>query len=143
MRKGISPLVAAVLLIAATMSIAGILAYWASGYVSTTLETSAKNETAIQCQFADFKIYNCKYNSSTLKLNLILENTRSLELSDLRVYVEYSDTNISLPISLNETLPVGALKTFPALTITRNFSKILIKTQCPDLSITRMWEGCK
>ena len=36
--KAVSPLVAAVLLIAVTMTIAGMLAYWASGFVRQQTE---------------------------------------------------------------------------------------------------------
>lgn len=39
MKKGISPLVASVLLIAITMAVAAILASWVSGYTRTTLAT--------------------------------------------------------------------------------------------------------
>ncbi len=58
---GISPLVAAVLLIAVTMTIAGLLAYWATSFVRTSLPET--NRTEAECRLADFSIYFCSYNS--------------------------------------------------------------------------------
>jgi flagellin-like protein len=91
MRKGISPLVASVLLIAATMSIAGILAYWASSFVSKQTETFENQTVTSECNYADFKIYSCSYNSSSRRLTMILENTRDVTLKNLNVFIFYSN----------------------------------------------------
>lgn len=133
MKKGISPLVAAVLLIAATMSIAGILAYWATSYVKTSLPPI--NETEIQCRQADFRIYKCSYDIPNQKINMILENIKGVELKDLKLFVEYPTGDVSSPISLNETLPGGILKTY-VVTSVSNFSKVIVKTGCPELMVT-------
>lgn len=139
MEKGISPLVAAVLLIAATMSIAGILSYWATSYVKIQTE-QFKNQTATsECNFADFRIYQCVYNSTDKKVNLILENIKTVELKELKLYVEYSTGNISSPISLNETLSSGAIKSY-VITGISNFTNIIVKTQCPEINVK---DDCK
>ena len=56
--KAVSPLVAAVLLIAVTMTIAGMLAYWASGFVRLQTETFSNQSVVSKCNFADFKVYS-------------------------------------------------------------------------------------
>lgn len=134
MRKGISPLVAAVLLIAATMSIAGILSYWTTSYVRTQTKQFENQTTASECNFADFKIYQCVYNSSAQRVNLILENIKTVELKELKLYVEYSAGNVSSAISLNETLPSGAIKPY-VITGISNFTNVIVKTQCPEISV--------
>ena len=45
MAKGISPLVATVLLIAVTMTLAGIIAFWGSSFVRTSLPTENQTQT--------------------------------------------------------------------------------------------------
>jgi len=134
MKKGISPLVAAVLLIAATMSIAGILAYWASSFMRTQTSSFENQTITSECQYADFKIYGCSYNStSTSKpVNLILENYRDVLLKDLVAYVYFTNGTIT-PVSLNETLPKGAIKSFSINNID-TFTKILVKTHCPEIT---------
>jgi flagellin-like protein len=126
--KGISPLVAAVLLIAVTMTIAGLLAYWAASFVKTSLPET--NETETQCRFADFSIYSCTYSNRTV--NLILENTQNVDLEDLKAYFIFSNNTVSDAYDLNETLPSGRLKSF-TITSVDDFSKISIKTHCPDV----------
>ncbi|MBI2547246.1 MAG: hypothetical protein HYW23_02255 [Candidatus Aenigmarchaeota archaeon] len=59
--KGISPIVASVLLIAITMTIAGVLAYWSSTFVSNTLP--GENTTTAQCRLAQFEFLLCNYNT--------------------------------------------------------------------------------
>ena len=139
MKKGISPLVAAVLLIAATMSIAGILSFWATSFVRTQTKQFENQTSSSECNFADFRIYQCVYNSSTQKVNLILENIKTVELKELKLYVEYSTGNVSSPISLNGTLPNGAIKPY-VITDISNFTDIIVKTQCPELSVK---DDCK
>lgn len=128
--KGISPLVAAVLLIAVTMTIAGLLAYWAASFVRTSLPEM--NKTEAECRFADFMIYSCNYNSTSRRVNLILENIRDIELKKLKAYFIFPNATVSDAYNLNATLPGGTLKSFTISNVD-DFSKISIRTHCPDV----------
>jgi flagellin-like protein len=131
--KGISPLVAAVLLIAVTMSIAGVLAYWASQFVTKSLPEV--NQSATQCRFTNFIIYDCFYNSSTSKLIITLNNIQSVEVRSLVAYLSFTNGTMSSGISLNETLAPGEFKSYILSGIPSDFSKIIVTTQvCPDIS---------
>ena len=135
MRKAISPLVAAVLLIAVTMTIAGVLAYWASSWVKEQT-ASWENQTILgECRFADFKISDCSYNSTSQNMSLILENIRNIELRNITVYVTYANKTVS-SISLNQTLQANAVQSFVASGISSNYEEITVKTHCPELSAT-------
>lgn len=141
MEKGISPLVATVLLIAATMSLAGILAYWASNFARTALPE--QNSTATTCQFADFQIYQCSYSNATQTISLVLYNFRTINLGGLTANV--FDVN-NLPtwsnITLNGTLAPSAFATYSLTGIPTNFTKIVIGTsQCPLLLHTDVDPG--
>lgn len=134
MQKGISPLIASVLLIAATMSIAAILAYWASNFVKTALPE--QNSTSTTCQFADFQIYKCSYSNSSQTVSVVLYNYRTIALGGLTATI--FDSN-SLPawnnVSLNGTLPVGQYIGYSIANIPSNFTKLIITTsECPIIS---------
>ncbi len=140
MKKGISPLVAAVLLIAATMSIAGILAYWASSFVRIQTESFQNQSIASECNYADFKIYFCKYNSTSHTISMTLENSRDVTLKDLKVQIFYTNETVSSPIPLNDTLAPRLLKSF-SITDINDFSSLIVKTNCPDISKTHQCRG--
>lgn len=130
--KGISPIVAAVLLIAITMTIAGVLAYWSSTFVSTSLPT--ENSTSAQCRVAQFEFLNCKYNSTAQTIIFSVNNVRSVDLGNLTAYIEYSNGTVSNVIPLNGSLPANTFKSFSVSSVSSDFSNILVKTICPDVS---------
>ncbi len=90
-------------------------------------------EIDYSCQNADFRVYSCSYNSTYQRINLILENIRSVELKNLVALVIYPDNTIST-VTLNGSLPAGFIKSFPISGVTSGYSSIKIKTECPDLS---------
>jgi len=130
--KGVSPLVASVLLIAVTMTIAGVLAYWASSFVKQSLPSL--NTTESECRFAGFSIYSCTYDNSTKKISLILENSRNIELKELKAFLIYSNASVSDAIPLNGTISGGTLKSFSIPNVYDSFAKISVKTHCSELS---------
>jgi len=131
-RKAVSPLVAAVLLIAATMSIAGILAYWASSFVRTSLPEV--NKTQQECQFIDFRIATCRYDSASKSIVLILDNFRTVEIKSATVTVFDSAGLPEPPVTLNESIPSGQFKAFSVSYPNANFTKVVVGTAfCPDI----------
>ncbi len=132
LRKGISPLVAAVLLIAITMTIAGMLAYWATGFFRTSLPT---NITEIQCTGANFRIYSCLYNSSLNTIDLLLQNTGGVDLSNITAVVIYQNATAQ-NIFLNGTLPRLQILGYRLSNISQDYSRIVITTICPNIEDT-------
>jgi len=87
LKKGISPLIAAVLLIAFTMTIAGILATWATTFSKERLSTSAIEG---QCLGAiDLASLNFQDSAITAKIRNVAQ---SVNLTGLKASVEYTDT---------------------------------------------------
>ena len=136
--KGISPIVAAVLLIAVTMTIAGGLALWATKLVGEQLPDP---EEEVACKLATFDFLSCKYNSTTQDLIFSLTNRREVELKNLTASIVYPNGTIcgsdcsTSALALNSTLKTGteAIKSFSISNIPSDFSSILIKTHCPDV----------
>jgi len=130
--KGISPIVASVLLIAITMTIAGVLAYWSSTFVSTALPT--ENVSLAQCRVAQFEFLNCKYNSTSRIITFSVNNIRTVDLGNLTAFIEYPNGTVSSGIPLNESLAANTIKSYLISSIPSDFLNLLIKTTCPDLS---------
>jgi hypothetical protein len=133
MRKGISTLVAAVILIATTMSIAGILSYWATSFVRERLITAENSTGETECLVAQFRLYSGSYDNSTEDLILILENQRDVDLFLNDLYLFYGSTLETK--DLTGQLESNALKSFNITDVTDNFDRGVIKTTCPDVSV--------
>ncbi|MFH0711161.1 MAG: archaellin/type IV pilin N-terminal domain-containing protein [Candidatus Aenigmatarchaeota archaeon] len=133
MSKGVSPLVASVLLIAATMSIAGILAFWASNFARTQTAAFENQTIASECNFATFDVYTCSYDLANKKVLLSLNNNGQVNLKDLVAYFQYPNGNLTA-FNITDPLPQNVLKQFYISGVTENYSKIIIRTQCSQLS---------
>jgi len=133
--KGISPLVAAVLLIAATMSIAGILAYWASSFVRSSLPEV--NRTDVECSGSNFNVYAASYNSTTKNFTMMLENTGIYNVKISKVDFIYSDLNVESH-TVDGTLPVGgAVSRFVVADVNPNYQKYRVISSCPQLVVEK------
>ncbi len=86
--KGISPLVATVLLIALTLTIAGIVAMWASSFTQARLTEAEQNTTPI-CTGANLKISDARIVNNVGYFKL--ENVGTATLKGFRAYLFYSD----------------------------------------------------
>jgi len=135
--KGISPLIAAVLLIAVTMTIAGLLAFWASSFIRERVEAWGEEE----CLLANFRVYSCN-NVGWNNVTMILENLKDVELKNVTAYIRYTNDTVSAAITNlspdNILTTTPSLKTFtfdnPELGVA--WTEIVIKTHCPEISIT-------
>ena len=88
MRKGISPLIAVIMLIAFTMIVAGILAGWATQFV-----TQSRSELQF-CARAGLLIQRAYYDNNTKELSLALFNTGDVPLEGFSVRLVYQNETI-------------------------------------------------
>jgi flagellin-like protein len=85
MRKGISPIVSSVLLLAVTLSVASIFSGWGPNLVkSVTQSTTNQTETTIDCNKAAVEIVSAKYYPDT-DTAIVVRNTGNSELKNLQV----------------------------------------------------------
>jgi len=131
-KKGLSPIIAAVILIAATMTVAGILAFWTTGFVKTRLTEAESVSGGTECFGADFELRSGSLDGTTL--NLILDNKKSVDLYLTNLFLIYSDNRVDTK-SLNITLNGNEIRTVSIQDVAPNFLTGEIKTQCPDVSI--------
>ena len=129
-----SPLIAAVILIAVTMSIAGILSFWVSGYMKTKLGESENATKETGCLGADFKIHSIDFNNDTRSLYIVLDNRRAVDLIIENVYFFYPDNKIDTK-TLNEELKGNDIKPINITGVDEGFLSGKIKTNCPEISL--------
>lgn len=105
-KKGVSPLIATVLLIAFAVALGAVVMNWGRTYVEDTATLAReKSDTEIKCS-SDVKIEFLKVKSvkkicydytTTTKLNMTIENTGKLDIVGLQVTVVGSkDINTTL-----------------------------------------------
>jgi flagellin-like protein len=132
-KKGISPIVAAVILIALTMVIAGVLAFWVSGFMrSATTTTEMKRAEVEKCSVADFSIYHSSFNQGEKKLALIFENKANVELNLTEIDI-VTDGNITV-FPLNVTLRgVGGSLNFVTVENVENCTSFRVLSECSNV----------
>ncbi len=92
--KGISPLIAAVLLIAVTMTIAGIMATWATSFTKEQIRL-AENQSQNICN-AQFDVFDGKIVNGVGYFTI--QNIGSETLKDLKGYLFYSNPAYDEPL---------------------------------------------
>jgi len=133
MLKGISPLVATVLLIAITMTLAGIVAFWGSSFVRTTLPTENQTQTMQACVGGSIKLISQSYNSTTNVLSLTFYNDGPQKLTLTNITFIYSDRAETKEIN-SEISPAQVLiKTID--NVASNYNSFLVSTNCPNIYV--------
>jgi flagellin-like protein len=100
--KGISPLIATVLLIAFTIAVGGIISIWLTGYTTTTTEIiSEESEARIACIGAGISLRDLKFNSTISYLTGNIENTGTVKLGDIDLHILYQNASVEkIPLCL-------------------------------------------
>jgi len=92
MNKGVSPLIATVLLIAFTIAVGGIISVWLTSFTTTTTQTVGKqSETQILCGTGGIQLSNVGYCSSYI--TGYITNTGSISLGSITFTVLYSNAS--------------------------------------------------
>ncbi len=137
-RKGMSPLIAAVILIAATMSIAAILAFWASGFMKERLGEIRSEELGItggaKCLEAEFELHSGSLDAGSGTLKLILNNKKAVDLTLTNLFLIAPDNTVET-ITLNETLGGNEIIGIEKTITKTDFLTGEVKTHCPDVSV--------
>ncbi|MDY6771549.1 MAG: archaellin/type IV pilin N-terminal domain-containing protein [Candidatus Nanohaloarchaea archaeon] len=109
-RKGISPLIAAVLLIAFTMAVAAILTAWVTTFTKqTTGQVGNKSQRLVACSFAGLSIYDAVYNQGNNAVTIAVANTGTRDLSD-GVSIVVSHNNGSAITHVMKGLDTGSVQ---------------------------------
>lgn len=145
--KGISPLVATVLLIAFTVVAASFISFWLIPFL-TKISESTTNQTDIQlkCSKGGISLFDLNYNLSSSYLSGKIENTGSISLGILffeiiytnstieRKGLCYSEGEVIVCDNSNLTLPPRDFISF-SFQIPENYGTISIETNCSSYGV--------
>lgn len=133
MKKGVSPLIAAVLLIAFTMAIAAILTAWISGFTTERTEEVKKYEEEISCLSKNIYIGKdfSYFNGTHIQTFITALGSDSINVDKIQVILTNSTQvpqNLPNEISVNKSgssLLVDLNSIYPGLGITKeNLGKV-------------------
>ena len=123
-RKGISPLVAVIMLIAFTLIVAGILAGWATRFAET------QRETITLCANARILMSRGTYDPGTETLKIVLYNYGSADLK-LTGILTYPDLDIRTMKDAFE-ITAGDTQVFTIENVTSELREIEVRVdECP------------
>lgn len=116
-RKGVSPLIATVLLIAFAVALGAVVMNWGRGYVEDTADfAQKKSDTEIKCSM-DISTEVIKiggnsqicYDSDTETLNFTIQNSGTVRVDGMRVQAISNKSNIATR-EINETFHIAQPK---------------------------------
>ena len=105
-------------------------------FASGSSDGSGNGETMTgnpECRDADLTIYSCEYSNSTGILNLILENTGAVELTNLGATLIYEDESVSSQVDFDETLIPGSMRSFTITNVNKEALAVTVVTNCPSV----------
>ena len=136
--KGISDMIASVLLVAFTVAAFGIIVTWGTNYISeTTQDVSEKSDTELNCIYGSISVSDLSYCNDYLYG--IIENTGMIDVKNLTLQIIYSNaSSITYPLNTSDdseflSLIPGTLGSFNE-SCDSNYDKIHLYTlTCPDV----------
>jgi flagellin-like protein len=143
MRKGISTIIATVLLIAFTVAVAGILSSWLTSFTTSSTQTvKSQSDAELTCSYGGISLDSLKYSGGYLSGNI--DNTRTISLGGLTIQIIFTNktiqnvklcstgtTTVSCSIS-NASLSPRETTTFN-ITTTSDYDTIRIYTNCSSV----------
>lgn len=101
--KGLSPLVATVLLIAFTVGVGGLISVWISGFTQTSSKiVSKEGETQIICSNGAIDLSNLRYCVNTNNISGIIKNNGRIALGNITLQTIFNNGSI-VSHALNDT----------------------------------------
>lgn len=88
MRKGISPLIATVLLIAFTVAVAGIVSMWLTSFSSTSVEDVGKRaDEELYCTYGALSVSSMQYCNN--RLSGIIRNSGTVDIGNITMQITF------------------------------------------------------
>lgn len=135
-RKGISPLIAAVLLIAFTMSVAAMLTAWVTTFTEEkTSVVSNKSDQVFQCSYGGLSIYDAIYHSDDNTTDVTVANTGTYDFRNITIHI-FDDTGGVVNKGYTGALNTADVKTITISTelSTKPARVRAISKNCPKVS---------
>ena len=136
MKKGVSPFIASVLLIAFAIAVAAIFSGWLSSFTQTTTEeVQEHSEKRVTCSYGGIALEDLEYNQTTGNFSGKVENTDIIVLGNIDFEIFYADASRT-KLDVNMTLEPGEKNTFNQNVTkmnTTSYNKIRVITNCSNV----------
>lgn len=125
--KGISPLIAVILLVAFVVAAAGILSNFVLPFIrEEASETTTRGSEDIRCRYANIFITDANWNSTDTKIELTIENKGREDLEDFKATaIRANRTTVEMTLDPTDaTLHSGDIQTFTNSTALKECSPL-------------------
>lgn len=141
--KGISAMIATVLLIAFTVAVAGVISSWLMSFTKTSSETvSTQANTQLVCSYGGISLSGLKYASNIM--NGTIENTQTVSLGNITIQIIYLNkstitSKLCLVGSVANDCGVATISLFPresvsfSINASSNYETIRVYTNCSNV----------
>ena len=137
--KGISAIVAMVILIIITITVAGAMALWAKKYINEKTENATSQDTKMsKCLRTSMNIIGSKVDSSNSRIILTIENNGFEDISSISLKMLSDNGDVCKPTStppLNTGIPVGDIEIYKldySSCSSGNYTMFLTPSSCPE-----------
>ena len=146
-KKAISPLIAAVLLIAFTMGIAAILTTWITGFTTDQKEKTQVFEEKIECAYMNLRADSdyARWNASNFIFQDYIVNTGSVDV-EITNFVVWINDVAELPAKMNSTVLIAKnsgeiinLNLSNVMSTGDELTQLKFGTRC-DAAYTTLWK---
>lgn len=132
MKKGISPLLTSVLLIALVIAVAGIYTGWFTNFIRDITSTIGEHsEKKVECSYGGIALDDLEYNSTSGYLSGNIENTNMISLGNIDIEVFY-DNATKEKKDLNKVLDPGEMDVFNEV-VYSNYERVRVITNCSEV----------
>jgi flagellin-like protein len=132
MKKGISPIIASVLLIALVIATAGIYSGWFTNFIKTiTSMIKETEEKRITCTYGGISLSHLEFNTSYHNLTGEIDNTDIIVLGNIDLEIFY-DNSTKEEKDLDKVLEPGEKDVFN-VGVDANYEKIRVITNCSNV----------
>jgi flagellin-like protein len=157
MRKGISPLIATVLLIAFTVSVAGMISVWLTSFTKTSTDVvGTQANTQIICSNGQIDLQSVNYCSTNKYLSGDVSNPSTIALGNISLQILYSNgtqeprlylllqgSSVSTNTTCcgNLSISPGEKYRFNVSGIDSNYDRIRVVTNCTERATDEVQSG--
>jgi hypothetical protein len=138
MKKGISPLIAEVLLIGFTIGVAAIVILWATGFTKTSTKTiGSQAETQMSCTYAGIDFYGkVTYNQTSKIIFGYIRNTGNSPLGNISFQVLYNNGSVQSFNNYIDQILQSNIAPFSLSNVSSNFNIVYVSTNCTNPPVT-------
>ncbi|MFH8080585.1 MAG: hypothetical protein QXO84_01765 [Candidatus Aenigmatarchaeota archaeon] len=131
--KGISAFLSAILVIAATLAIAGIFSVWYNNFIKGVMKNvEEQSSKKVICSNAGIALENVKYNQTNGMIIGYIRNSDLVTLGDIDVEIFLLNAS-KIVLDENMTLQPGEMEVFSFNLSTSSYDFIRVKTNCSNV----------